>query len=307
MPYKDWKILGMIYQKKHELKKIAVSVMIAFLLFCLGISSIIRANYNYIDDIGRVVYGYRRWDELSRFLSDYLSILIYGDKYLGDASPLPQIIGTFFLGVAGTIVIWAISENTEFFIIKLFSIVPMGLSPYFLECLSYKFDAPYMALSILLAVLPMMFVKKKSYVYVVSVFFGTVAVCTTYQAGLGIFPMLVVLRCLQKWNLGERWRPTFLFCCKSVSGYFMAILFFRFFIMRPIKGYMSNVIPSLNGMVSNTFSNYKKYYAYVINDFNSKWMMLILILFAGFLFLVVKDSKQNKLNAFLWDYFHWHL
>lgn len=40
------------------------------------------------------------------------------------------------------------------------AVVPLGLSPWFLECFSYKFDSPYMALSVLASVIPFIFGRR---------------------------------------------------------------------------------------------------------------------------------------------------
>ena len=48
--------------------------IVLFFIYLIGISSIIRANYNYLDDIGRVVAGFLGWDDFSlskRYSSHY--------------------------------------------------------------------------------------------------------------------------------------------------------------------------------------------------------------------------------------------
>ena len=62
------------------------------LVYFIGIIAIIRANFYYIDDLGRSVEGYRGWENFSRYLSNFFSLFIHGGFYLTDISPLPQII-----------------------------------------------------------------------------------------------------------------------------------------------------------------------------------------------------------------------
>ena len=62
--------------------------LLAF-LYVLGISAILRADFNYIDDLGRVAQGYKDWDGFSRYLSNFLSTFLHTDQYLTPGKSLP--------------------------------------------------------------------------------------------------------------------------------------------------------------------------------------------------------------------------
>lgn len=61
-------------------------------IYLVGISAILRANVNYVDDIGRVADGYRGWENFSRFISNGLSTLMHTDNYITDISPMTQLL-----------------------------------------------------------------------------------------------------------------------------------------------------------------------------------------------------------------------
>ena len=75
-----------------------------------GILSILRANFNYIDDMGRVLIGYSRWTEaFSRYAPEFLAPFVHADSYLGDISPFSQIIAALIIAIAGAIIVYIIS------------------------------------------------------------------------------------------------------------------------------------------------------------------------------------------------------
>ena len=190
-----------------------------FLLLCiiygLGIVSIIRANFNYIDDLGRVYNAYRGWSNWSRYISEYFSIIVQTDKQLMDISPLPQIIAILFLALASVILIYIFSNDEKISYWSILSVVPLGLcpyfleclsyKPYFLECLSYKFDSPYMALSILASVLPFLFLKYGNKAFFITSFIGCMVMCMTYQASSGIYVLIALFLAAKKFNEGTRY------------------------------------------------------------------------------------------------------
>lgn len=169
-------------------------------VYTIGISAILRANFNYRDDLRRVAWGKKGWDNYGRHISNSLSTLLHADSYLMDVSPLTQMIAVLLTAAAGVILWHAISDKKKFSMWDMAALVPLGLSPYYLGCISFKYDSPYMALSILASVAPILFLKYGYVRYLLAVIIGNLIMCTTYQASSGIFPMLVVLLCMKRWN-----------------------------------------------------------------------------------------------------------
>jgi len=90
--------------------------------------------------------GYRGWQDFYRWINTYLSIFIHAERRITDISPVPQLIAVCILSISSISLIYILSGKKEFNIFAIIAAVPLGLSPFFLECLSYKFDAPCMAL-----------------------------------------------------------------------------------------------------------------------------------------------------------------
>ena len=282
-----------------EFKKLLIPISILTGLYILSFSAILRANFNYIDDIGRVHAGYKGWEYYSRYLSNFLSRFFSTGNYLTDVSPLTQIVACVFLAVSGAVTIYVISGKTKFSVWQYISAMFFGITPFFLESISYKYDSPYMALSILAMVLPLFFFKGDNYVfYGLTVFVGTLAMCTTYQAASGIFPAFVALLIFKMWNECEKKKKILYFLTTSVAGYLIGLIFFRAFIMVPADNYASTSMPPLSQLVPTVINNMEKYYKAIPALFRPEWMILIVLLCMSFVYVAVRDSKRKKYVAF---------
>ena len=261
-------------------------------IYIVAIFPIIRANVNYIDDTGRVLKGYAGWDNYSRYVSCFLSHIVHANNsYLPDISPVPQIIAVTILSLAALIVTVTIKGSGEIPVWNVLACIPLGLSPYFLECLSYKFDSPYMALSILASVLPLLFYKKQWKWYSLSVVIGMLVMCMTYQAASGIFPMLVILLALIMYVRNENLKRigTFILC--SAVSYGIGVGIFFLFLMKRVSTYVSNGLADWSGIVEH----YKTYLNYMRTDFRKLWLIVIALLVICFICRMVCVSQRNKM------------
>lgn len=284
-----------IVQKFREYLFMKKAVLVLAMLYTLGISAILRADFKYIDDLGRVRYGYRGWNDFSRYLNECLSVVLHADAYLTDISPLPQLTAVLILAVAGSVVVFVLTGKREFCFWNSIAVLPMGLSPYFLECFSYKYDSPYMALSVLASVLPLLLQEQGLFIYFAASVAGSAAMCMTYQASSGIFPMLVILLCLQQWNQGKHIRESLRFGLVSMGGYVAGLLLFRFLIMTPVDDYISLSIVSVPRMARQLSA----YYVYVWQDLKKWWILLAGAVVFAFVYSTVRDTVQRKWAAFI--------
>jgi len=267
-------------------------------VYLLGILTIIRANVLYIDDIGRAADGYRGWFfAWSRYVSEFLSIFIHADTNLTDISPIPQLLAIIILSISSLILVYVIGKK-KITTVRLLASIPLGLSPYFLGNLSFKFDAPYMALSILVSIVPFLFVARKRAFLFVSIV-SLLIMCMTYQASSGIYMMIVVILCFQYWNSREKTVKEILsFLGTSAFALCFAMLFFKFFLMKPqIRDVSTSVFP-LSHIIHGTLSNIKEYAITINYDFGMIWKAGIAIVFLFFIAKSVCQSEQRKMFSF---------
>lgn len=267
---------------------------------------LLLANFNYLDDLGRVAIGYRQWDNYSRYISEFGSILLHAGTHLTDISPLPQILAIIIMAAAGILVIFCLKaeENKNISVFEIIAVLPLAISPYFLECLSYKFDAPYMAFSILVSVFPVWIYKcqGEGIPFCLTSILGTLSMCLSYQAASGIYPMLIALIAFFHWNHGQTKKAVRL-VLQAALCYLIGLMIFKFLFMPSIDSYVSTSILPLSQLIPGFFSQLVRYAELIISDFKKIWLLLIVLLFLCFVFLSVRDSKQNRILAFFMSVF----
>lgn len=292
--------------------------LIAFGLYLLGIFSLIRADVYYIDDLNRSIIGYKEWDNFSRYISYYLSTFMHMDTILADVSPLTQLVAIAFLSFASLILVWSIREiiwknehsgweaseepyKKRLTALAIIASIPIGLSPYFLEELSFKYDSPYMALSVLFSVLPFIFIHHIRAYIPVSIL-SSLGMCMTYQASSGIEIILVLFFGFLMWNQTNAGvKKTLTFISVSFLNYAIALGIFKVFIMHPFAHAQAGTSTfPLSELPSGFISNMQMYLGYLWNDFDWTGVKICFFALMGvFLLSIAYQSKRNKILALL--------
>ena len=271
-------------------KRYKYHICALFILYFISFLSMMRANYYYIDDIGRTISGNDLTGGFSRYLSNAFAEAINTNVWLADLSPITQLIALLILAYAGAIVLYMIHGNTPPKVFHVAALIPMGLSPYFLSCLSFKFDSPFMAFSILISIIPLLFYRKTWWKYGIVVYIATLCMCTTYQASSGIFPAGVLLLAFFMWAKKKAWKGIILFVGVSASAYMMALLSFRFLLMEPIGDSYVNTSITFRHL----FSNIANYVSSLWNDYGVVWKLCLLVVVITFFVNVVLQTKRNR-------------
>ncbi|MDR2783341.1 MAG: glucosyltransferase domain-containing protein [Treponema sp.] len=268
-------------------------------VYLFGYTSIIRANFSYVDDLARAIEGYHGWNGWSRHLADILSTFIHADPNLTDISPLPQILAALIIGACTVLLVYILC-NGEFSFTALLAGVSLGLFPYFLENISYKFDAPYMAISIFFSVVPFIFTgSKKAFVF--SSIVSLLIMCMTYQAASGIYIVLTITLCYRDWNYKKRTHGEILsFAADAAFSFCFAMIFFRLIFMLPSSGSgLSTEMLPPDQLVRGTLLNWKNYITTIHSDFGLIWKILIVILCVLFMAQAAGKSSHKKFFAFI--------
>ncbi|MGH8157288.1 MAG: glucosyltransferase domain-containing protein [Rhodanobacter sp.] len=127
-------------------------------LYFLILFPILRANRYFDDDLKRALVGHTGWDSNGRPLTTLLMRLLqYYDSAMVDISPLTQIGAIAILAWAGVLIARRYAIRSPW--IAALVAFPLGAQPFYMESLSYKFDALSMSLAMLLALLPMIGIK----------------------------------------------------------------------------------------------------------------------------------------------------
>jgi hypothetical protein len=278
-----------------------------FILYIVGYISIIRANYSYMDDLYRAIRG-SHWSGWSRHVSDFLSTFIHGgDPVLMDISPLTIFISAAILAAAGALLVYILCEHS-FPLPPLLASLSLGFSPYFLENISYKYDSPYMALSILVSITPFLFLKSfRAFIFVSLV--SLLIMCMTYQAASGIYIMITLMFLFKYWNGREKINEELFGGSVKSSGtkllqfagtaalvFCIALIFFRLIFMAGKGGgeYASTAMLFPSGLLPGILSNALNYFKFINSDFGLIWKFFIAFLLLLFVIQAVRHSIRNK-------------
>lgn len=160
-------------------------------LYFLILEPILRADRSYNDDLKRSLFGRTGWDSNGRPLTTLLmKVLQCYDHALVDISPLTQIGAIAILAYIGTMIgkKYAVGSPTAAALVAF----PLGAQPFFLENLSYKFDALSMSVAMLLCLLPVLLLARTRRDF----WLGTAALfagLNFYQPAINVYFIFVIL------------------------------------------------------------------------------------------------------------------
>lgn len=280
-----------LIHSQHVYKSFLILLAINF----TGILAIIRANFNYIDDVGRVVEGYQGWQDFSRYVSVYLSPFVHGNLFLSDISPIPQLLAAVVISVSSFVLIRIITGSYTPSMPQIIATIPLGLSPYFLGCFAYKYDSLYMALSVFFSIVPLLFEEKSKKYYFLAVVICTILMCCSYQASSGIFPLIVIFILFIRFLHKDDFHNLTHFAFSSAGAYLCGLAFFKFFILPTSSGgYRSTSVLPANGFIKGMISNYFTFFFRLVSTLPSIWLYVILAMVVLFLFVAIAKSSQPR-------------
>ncbi len=288
-------------------KELKPSVLKLTLLICIALLALIRSNYYYKDDVGRFITGHRGWDEASRHVTQGMAYLLNTGSTVMDLSPVTLILAVFFMAVSCVVIayVYAGKVSGKLGWIQLIATLSLGLCPMFLENYSFKYDCVYMAFSVMVSVLPILFLdyrenKKDKYLMCVAVFAGALLTCMTYQASLGILPVLVAFLSMKRWNNGEwTFKEVVIRDLTAAVSFVAAVAFYKVALVKKVPIYMSSDVMPLRQLPRGLMNNLGIYTRMLRNTSRPLWLWLVVAVTLCFLVVEVMKSKRNKLVSLL--------
>jgi len=259
-----------------------VLLVIMYLSSCLSIGVV---NYPYIDDISRRINGSTTFAEYySRHLSEYLSWFISGSRHLVDTGLTTYILTAMILALTSILVLFLYHGPAKLTIMETISALFIGLSPWLLEPISFRFDSPFITISILVSILPFLFYKKNDTVFFITSIIGIFLMCNSYQASSGIFPLVLLTYFLLDILEGT----TFLRLAKqlaiSLSAYIIAmVLFFIEVRLNPNVGNQNTAIATLHEIPTTLIKNFALYFSTLRYQSNNLWLIFFFIIILLFI------------------------
>ena len=288
--------LGVFNNLKGYIKrnKFVLSLILGvYLLVNINIS---LAEYPYIDDIGRQVLGYTGFSEhYSRYLSEFSARLIQGGTHLTDPGLTTNIISAFILTFASTILLFVLFPSKKVTPVLALASTVIGINPWFLEPLSFRFDNPFMSLSILVSILPFIFWESRKLFSICSVV-CIYLMCNSYQASSGIYILMTLTLLFLEVVYSGKLNIKSLVC--SILSYVGGMVLYKIqiTIKPPIFADQGN-IPSLLHLPSIMLANAKGYLKNIYLQSTKVWILLFLVILILLVFNIISSSKQKKIVA----------
>lgn len=263
-----------------------------FAFYFLCFYKLIDSDFYYADDLWRSFDGSRSWIGFSRYVSEFLSIVLHNNFYLPDIAPLTQFISLAVYSFSTILLAWLVTER-KVTISSLVICSLLFLSPFNAQNLSYRFDSPYMALAAFFPMVPFLF-KEENKSFVFTSVISLILCCMSYQSGTSIYILLAIFFATSLWLKKESYQKIFTFVGLSVFSFALALVLFKLLFMNTIN----NGADSYSATVSLSVmpQNFKTYLSNTIPSFGGLWIkgfVAISILVA--LVLGIKVSRQNKL------------
>ncbi|WII94047.1 glucosyltransferase domain-containing protein [Kingella negevensis] len=218
-------------------------------IYLLAYSALFLANVYFGDDVSRSVTGERGWDNFSRHTTNFLATILNFSPKLTDIYPLNQLIATAIMAVSSYVLAKLFLQGKHDYHIFAASTI-LGLNPYFLANISYKYDSPFMALAILSTIFPFIFWKNRALFSVISVL-SLLVMWTTYQAANSIYMQvmicLVMMSYFQNGTMNKQINKNII---AAILSFCAAVIMFKlFFYQKSTEAYVDTGLASSLGIV----------------------------------------------------------
>lgn len=278
-----------------------------FILNVLAFSAVLRANYPYRDDVRVVLNNNEEWHQSGRLFSYILSEIYYFGMQ-ADSSPFFQVTAIFVLSLAGLSLLYCFKKDSN--CLYLLCFMPICLSPYILESLSYKFCSLWVAISVFILVMPFVAlrsVENKKLVFGAA-FAAVFLALNTYQPSFGVFLCIFVyslLVCLRGDEENRFFRRGQFFLAlgalTALAAYFVEIKYFF-----PVTSQWGKSHSAMSGgdlsRLQVFIRNSIVYYHYLMSDWNKSIFEYVLIVNIYVMIIVSIRKiflKNNMLNGVL--------
>lgn len=269
-----------------------------YILYFIGYFSLILNDAYYTGDEYSRGFLASNWDfggwgrPLAEFLTQILNLSFYRKLEL---SPIPQLIALIFLSLGSMMIVKVVLKRLSFW--GLVASLPLGLSPFFLENMSYKFDSFFMALALISPIFAFLFLKRKLTFFIISIISILISL-NTYQAANSVYIMMAIFIAFIHILEGKNYKEILKEIAILLLAFILSMLIYKIFILTHFKvegdGVSDKAVKNLAEILVNLKVVLTKYY----NVFAYTVFIPIFILgIISFLFVSVEKSKVNNFLA----------
>lgn len=249
---------------------------IVFFLF-LVYFKVFAADFFYSDDVFRNYGGNRSWIGFSRYISEFGSILIHNNFKLNDIAPLSQFLSVIISTV--TVFVLSVALTGQLNLKNCMALSTVFIAPCYAECISYRFDSPYMAISLFFAALPFLFkTDKKIFLYVSVV--CLLLTCMSYQAALSLYILCAIYLFVKDFIANFDLKKYCYSSLVSVASFAIALVLFKLLLMNkmdqtPDDYFSSRIV--FAAIIPNAIEYFKKSFLFHGGVFSKTCFVLTVI------------------------------
>lgn len=271
--------------------------LILLIIYLAAMLPLILADGMYMDDGARTYQLYGFPTTFSRYLEKYLSYFLWAGRQFPNISPLPQLLAAVLNAVNALLALRILTGKQKYKVWEYAATLPMALSPYFMECMSYQYDSCFISLSVTFCLVPFLFLREdghgKLLPYGIASFVCILCMLLTYQAAWCVYPMVVALLCLLYWNRGDSYKSVGKFLLISVISCVLATLCF-WLIYLATGDTLDYADPTLSLSLSSVLEEYEQWFEIAYTSLLDQWVLLFVVLAVFFIIATVVSSKRQK-------------
>lgn len=290
------------------IKENRYKIALIFLIYLTTILSIGIVNFPYIDDCCRQTIGVTDFQEsYCRWGSEISSWIVNGSRHLTDMGLTTHILTAVILAFSSIIAVYVLNDKKFSWVSSICSTL-IGLNPWFLQCISFRFDSPYMSLSILASIFPFLWWEKSKKSFFVASILGIFLMCNTYQASSGIYIImtiaLVFKDLINNHKLKDNYKKYFL----SIIAYITAMIFY-FVELKLWNNFHSGkaeqtTIASIIDIPATVIRNVKTYFKTIYNQSARIWVALFVFIILIFIVSYIYKPKTNYIKNALFVFLY---
>ena len=294
-----WNEMVAILRDFIAMPKIKNAFLWGITLYAIALFALIRGDILYNDDWRTSVMDVS-WNDNSRYLATFiLNDLTTFGKGAVDSSPLLQILGVILVVASSLILIYLI--RGKFDLIGVLASLPLGLSPHFLQNLSYKFDSLTMGFALFFAIFPFLFKENRRIFVAVSVI-CLILMFMSYQAANGTYIVLSLYFAFSAYFLEKRkFKDSAIFLAICVANLIVASLIYKLVLVepKPNNAYASDAMIALNShFFAGIWANLCAYITTIFNDLKqTPYIWLIALMCVFFVISVTIRTNRPKILA----------
>jgi succinate dehydrogenase hydrophobic anchor subunit len=240
-------------------------------LYFLILYPILRADRYYNDDLKRALIGHTGWDSNGRPLTTLLMKLLQCyDSALMDISPLTQIGAIAVLAWVGVLIARRYALRSPW--LAALIVFPLGAQPFYLENLSYKFDALSMSVAICLALLPLLSIGpgRRGWWLGVLALFGSLGF---YQPAINLSLIFALLEVALAQLRDEPVRIWLKACAARLTQIGAAAIAYQLIIGIHIHGWVGRESQKIHSLsqLPLVATNIASFYRFIENSFDRQW------------------------------------